>query len=187
MASRSRGLTLDWLESADVVLANASVVTCSATSHPDLFWGIRGAGSNFGIISSFRFRTFEPPSVATGFEIRLNWTTKSQMAEGLEALRRFGEDSNPSELTLRLQVGAFGSRAAPSLQGAYYGSAADLNRTLAPLLTSIGGTYKSQAMGGWIDSLNFWANKVALDQTYPYTSVSNLSNRAKQSSPSPSC
>ena len=54
--TRKFGLTIDNLLSADMVLADGSVVTASAKKNPDLFWAIRGGGGNFGIISSFEFR-----------------------------------------------------------------------------------------------------------------------------------
>ena len=44
------GLIADQLVSARMVLANGSAVTVSADSHPELFWAIRGAGHNFGIV-----------------------------------------------------------------------------------------------------------------------------------------
>ena len=54
--TRKFGLTIDNLLSADMVLADGSVVTASAKKNPDLFWAIRGGGGNFGIVSSFEFR-----------------------------------------------------------------------------------------------------------------------------------
>ena len=64
--SRRYGLTIDSLLSADLVLADASVVTASPDQHPDLFWAIRGGGGNFGIVTSFLFRLHPVDTVVGG-------------------------------------------------------------------------------------------------------------------------
>ena len=52
---RKHGLSIDKLRRVDVVTADGEFLTVSADENPELFWGMRGAGSNFGIVTEFEF------------------------------------------------------------------------------------------------------------------------------------
>jgi FAD/FMN-containing dehydrogenase len=65
--SRKYGMTIDNLESAEVVTAAGEVVRASSVDHPDLFWALRGGGGNFGVVTRFEFRLHPVgPNVLSG-------------------------------------------------------------------------------------------------------------------------
>jgi FAD/FMN-containing dehydrogenase len=54
--TRKYGATVDNLLAVDLVTADGELVTASESVNPDLFWGVRGGGGNFGIVTSFEYR-----------------------------------------------------------------------------------------------------------------------------------
>ena len=59
--SRMHGLSVDNILDATVVLHDGSIKYCSDKENSDLFWAIRGAGSNFGVVTSLTFRLHDLP------------------------------------------------------------------------------------------------------------------------------
>jgi FAD/FMN-containing dehydrogenase len=98
---RKLGLTVDNLRSVELVTADGRVVRASDDENTDLFWGMRGAGPNFGIVTRFEFRLHQ-----LGLQV-----THGSVAHPVERLdevaKLFRElaEQGPDELTASLAVG----------------------------------------------------------------------------------
>ncbi len=88
------GMAVDNLESAEVVLADGRVVTASEATDPDLFWAIRGGGGNFGVVTSFEYRTHPLSTIYGGIAAHL----LASAVEVFDFYRQFTK-SLPDELT----------------------------------------------------------------------------------------
>ncbi len=88
------GLTLDNLISADVVIADGTLLRTSPTENADLFWALRGAGANFGVVTSFEFRLHPVDAVLGGMVIH----PLDRAGEVLRFYREFTA-TEPDELT----------------------------------------------------------------------------------------
>lgn len=81
--SRKHGLTIDNLRSAEIVTADGNVLTASASENADLFWGLRGGGGNFGVVTSFEFGLHSVgPMVLSGLIVH-------PASEGRKVLRHY--------------------------------------------------------------------------------------------------
>jgi len=136
---RRHGLTIDSLHSADVVLADGQQVRASADEHPDLFWALRGGGGDFGVVTSFVFRTQSVgPSILAGVLV-YPW----ELAGNAFRASRDLMDDAPDELTIFdvLLTAPPQEPFPPELQGrrvavvgvAWCGDPAEGERVLAPL------------------------------------------------------
>lgn len=63
------GLMADQVVSARLVLPNGELITVSQESEPDLFWAIRGAGHNFGLVTEWEYRVYEVRNPKWSYEI----------------------------------------------------------------------------------------------------------------------
>ena len=92
---RSYGMSCDNLLSADVVLADGSIVTASADENADLFWGLRGGGGNFGVVTSFEYRLHPVTSILGGMLLY----PIERANEVLRVVRDFNQTS-PDEMSV---------------------------------------------------------------------------------------
>jgi FAD/FMN-containing dehydrogenase len=94
--TRRYGLTVDNLLGVDVVTADGTKRTASATSEPELFWAMRGGGGNFGVATSFEFKLHPVgPEVYSGLVVY----PFAQAQKVLRAWRDFNQGS-PDELSV---------------------------------------------------------------------------------------
>jgi FAD/FMN-containing dehydrogenase len=164
-SSHMHGLALDFVDSVTVVLADGSVVEASSTVNSDLLWGIKGAGSNFGIVAAWKLKTYPAPSVLTRFGVTLGWT-KSNAVAGLEAVEKYAKNIMPREVNFR--IGDY-SKGSPQIEGLYYGTPDQWKKAFQPLLDTLPKGYTvgtPQAMN-WIESVISYSNYDTVDWTTP--------------------
>jgi hypothetical protein len=126
------GLTIDNLLAVEMVTADGTLLTISATEHLDLFWAVRGGGGNFGVVTALTFQLHPLTQVLRGSLIH-------PMARAREVLRFYGEYTRqcPDELTVNASL-ATGPDGHPVviLDACYCGdNLAEGERALAPLRT----------------------------------------------------
>ena len=139
--SRKYGFTSDNLLSVDLVTADGAFLTTSETEYPDLFWGVRGGGGNFGVATSFRYRLHPVgPTVMAGLRL--------YPMEQAETVLRFYRDFTaraPDELgtlaVLRMAPAApflpkeIHGKPVVGIAVCYAGPVEDAERVLKPLKT----------------------------------------------------
>ena len=149
------------------MLANSTVVNCSETENPDVFWALRGAGGSMGIVASFKFKTFKAPETVTMFAAPVRWATQEQAVNGLQAVQNFSL-TMPRELNMRIFI----TKQFTNLEGLWYGNKSTLQAALQPLLSKVNGSLQLAQQGDWMDQLKHFGNGMALDQGHPYDYVS---------------
>jgi FAD/FMN-containing dehydrogenase len=138
VTARAHGLTCDNLESLQIVMANGAVLTAAAdpAHHSDLFWACRGGGGgNFGVVTSFTFRTRPAPSPVL-FSLHWPW---SQAAKVIAAWQSWAPHA-PDALWSNLHLAAAPGGTTPSIRvgGTYLGSVSGAAKLLDQLYAKAG-------------------------------------------------
>jgi len=98
---RKFGLTIDHVTAAELVLADSRIVRADAAENPDLFWALRGAGGNFGIVTAFELAAYPLGDVVVAQMVY-------DATDSAALLERWGKlvEAAPRELTSFLYVSA---------------------------------------------------------------------------------
>jgi FAD/FMN-containing dehydrogenase len=154
---RKYGMSIDNLLSAQVVTADGTVLTASASQNADLFWALRGGGGNFGVVTSFEFQAHPVATVLGGLLLY-------PRSAAVDVIRHFRDfmASAPDELTAytALLHGPDGSPLVAVIS-CYCGNIADGERLLQPLRK-----FGSPILDG-IQAMPFLAMQSLLGPSFP--------------------
>ncbi len=151
-ASRKWGTTADNVLAARIVLADGRLITCDAGTNADLYWACRGGGGgNFGIVTSFVFRTHAVDR-ASYYVLSWPWSSAEEAVEAWQSLAPKAPDALFS--ICRLAAGV--TRPTVSSFGQFFGSEAALRRLIAPLL-AVSGARLSTGSSRYLELMLRWA------------------------------
>jgi FAD/FMN-containing dehydrogenase len=122
------GLACDNLIGADLVTADGRALRASAVENPDLLWGLRGGGGNFGVVTSFEY-SLHPVTTVYGGAV----TYPPAQARDVFRLYRDLTKDAPDELTAYVGVQPLATGPAFSIVACWSGDVASGERALAPL------------------------------------------------------
>lgn len=158
--SRQYGMSLDHIESVQVVLANSSIVTASTTEYPDIFWAIRGAAAGFGIVTEFTVRTEAAPGTAVQYQFTFNTGDTSSRANTLKAWQKFVSDPNlPEQFSCQLTL----AEGLLSIEGEFFGSRAEFEALQLESKFPANQGYNVTVFNDWLALVGAWGVQLGED------------------------
>lgn len=151
--SRRYGLTIDNLLAVDLVLADGSLLTVDEASEPELFWAIRGGGGNFGVVTSFQFRTRPLP-----FGMASTSFYSTEQAESVLSSYADRTVGTPRELSTGFML----SRDTLRMKAVWYGPEDQTDSALEPF-AQLGGVAPNETVRS-----TFWELQRASDLALPW-------------------
>ncbi len=128
---RRFGLALDNVRSVDVVTADGRLLHASPDENEDLYWGVRGGGGNFGIVTNFELQLHPMQRTVVGGDILY---PGSMIREVFEAYREFGmAASDDLYCDVFLGSGMAGTDVVAGFHVCWSGPESDADKVLAPL------------------------------------------------------
>ncbi|MGI9309847.1 MAG: FAD-binding oxidoreductase [Gammaproteobacteria bacterium] len=129
--SRTHGLTSDNVRSIELVTADGELRRTTVSENPDLFWGLRGAGANFGVTTQFEYQLF---NVGTDF---LHGGAMHNIKNAREVLEFWGEmlTKMPNEVDMSCSIIMFpNGKGFANMSGFYFGDPAEGEKQLEPVM-----------------------------------------------------
>lgn len=158
--ARQYGMALDHIESAQVVLANSSIVTASTTEYPDIFYAIRGAGASFGVVTEFTVRTEAEPGIAVQYQITFNIEDTSSRANTFKAWQNFISDPTlPREFSCQLVL----AEGLLLIEGEFFGPLADFEALQLESKFPANQGYNVTVFNDWLALVAAWGIQLGED------------------------
>lgn len=131
----TRGFGSDNVFNYETVLSNGSIINVNKDSHPDLFWALKLAGSNYGIVTRFDMHTYASPEI-WGSVVAYPVTPKTK-SDLLAAFEQYGHDNRNDNLFLAVVFGqSSGSDLISAVQVTLDGTPMGQLTSVAPIVNS---------------------------------------------------
>jgi FAD/FMN-containing dehydrogenase len=154
--ARRFGLALDNVKSVDIVTADGRLLHASAEQHPDLYWGVRGGGGNFGVVTAFEFQLHPMQRTVVGGDIM--WPIEKSR----DVLRFYADYAlnAPDELYCDFYMVApkSGEGTGVGIHVCYSGSESDAEKVLAPIKKLGEPVFTSVAATDYVALQKTWDN-----------------------------
>jgi hypothetical protein len=129
--ARRFGLALDNVRGVDIVTADGRLLHASAEENPDLFWGVRGGGGNFGVVTTFEFALHPMSRQVIGGEIVFPISRARELLDFFANYSPGAPDDLYCDAVMSAPPG--GKDGVFLIEVCYSGPAGDADRVLAPL------------------------------------------------------
>jgi len=129
--ARRFGLAVDNVRGVDIVTADGRLLHASANEHPDLFWGVRGGGGNFGVVTSFEFGLHPMGRQVIGGDLVFPLSRARELLDFYANFSMAAPDELYCDAVMSAPAG--GKDGAFVIHVCYSGPAGDADRVLAPL------------------------------------------------------
>lgn len=129
--ARKYGLTLDNIKSVDIVTADGVLRRASADENPDLFWGVRGGGGNFGVVTAFEYGLHEMDRTVIAGDLVFTPDQAKEVMRNYADYSQGAPDELSMDLIMALPPG--GEPGAVVVHAVYSGDHKKADKVLAPV------------------------------------------------------